>query len=244
MRKAARCRQAGNDVTSLIPQTSSPIRSQLESLVASGVNWQVHTEHNRLPVPGSARPAAVLVLFGALDDIDSVHHSSVVPSDLDLLFVERAATMTHHAGQIAFPGGRIDDDDTGPVTAALREAVEETGLNPAGVDVVGTLADLPLAISRHSVTPVVAWWTRPSAVHAVDAAESAHVFRAPVADLLHPANRCTATVTRGDYTMRSPGFLVHNRLIWGFTGIVLAALFDELGWAEPWDRTHEREVPL
>lgn len=183
-------------MSSLIPGPDSPIRSQLESLVAAGVNWHTHTGHNRLPAVGSARPAAVLVLFGALDNIDSMHHSAHVPSDLDLLFVERAATMTHHAGQIAFPGGRIDDDDTGPVSAALREAVEETGLNPTGVDVVGTLAELPLPISRHSVTPVLAWWTQPSTVHAVDAAESAHVFRAPVADLLHPANRRTATVTR------------------------------------------------
>ncbi len=223
--------------------STAPIRTQLETLAATGINWRAHAEPERFPRTGLVRPAAVLVLFGALDNIDSAHHSSQVPADLDVLFVERAATMSHHPGQIAFPGGRIDATDSGPVSAALREAVEETGLDPTGVDVVGTLEELPLPISSHSVTPVLGWWTQPSAVHVVDPGESAHVFRAPVADLLHPENRRTTTFTRGDNVMRSPGFLVQNHLIWGFTGIVLTAIFDELGWTQPWDHGQELEVP-
>lgn len=224
--------------------TRTRIRNDLEKLVTTGIDWHDHAEPDRFPSTGAPRPAAVLVLFGALDDVDSQHMAPRVPRDLDVLFVERAATLTDHPGQIAFPGGRIDATDTGPVAAALREAAEETGLDPSGVDVIGTLLSLPLPVSRHEVTPVVGWWARSSHVRVVDPGESAHVFRAPVADLIDPANRRTTTVTRGDYTMRSPGFLVGDRLIWGFTGIVLAAILDELGWAQPWDRTRELQIPI
>lgn len=224
--------------------TIAGVRSELVSLVSSGINWRDHAEADRLPAVGVQRPAAVLVLFGALDNVDSEHSAPKVPRDLDVLFVERAATLSHHPGQIAFPGGRVDPEDGGPIIAALREAVEETGLDPSGVDVLGTLPPLPLPVSRHEVTPVVSWWARSSEVRAVDPGESAHVFRAPVADLTDPANRRTTTISRGDHTMRSPGFLVHDRLIWGFTGIVLAAILDELGWAEPWDIGRELEIPL
>lgn len=226
------------------------VQSQLQALVAAGIDWQTHAEPDRFPSTGTNRPAAVLILFGshnasrAQADNSTEQSTALTPKDLDLLFVERAATMNHHPGQVAFPGGRIDSTDGGPVAAALREAVEETGLNPHGIDVLGTLPDLPLPISRHSVTPVLGWWRVPSQVRAVDAAECADVFRSPVPDLLRPENRRTTTVTRGKYAMRSPGFLVQDQLIWGFTGIVLAAIFDELGWTEPWDRSRELEIPL
>ncbi|MFD4959086.1 NUDIX hydrolase [Microbacterium sp. NPDC058389] len=201
-----------------------------------------------LPSPDDARPAAVLVLFGVLDALPSDHDAQAraVSRDLDVLLLSRATTLRAHPGQVAFPGGRIDPGDDGPVGAALREAREETGLDPAGVDVLGELADIPLAFSQHLVTPVLAWWRHPSPVRVVDEAESADVFRAPVADLLDPANRGVTVIRRDGQEWRGPGFLVRHatgeHLVWGFTGMVLDALFDRLGWSEPWD--DERELPL
>ena len=83
------------------------------------------------------------MLFGVLDATPSAHVATdvAVARDLDVLLVERASTLRAHPGQIAFPGGRIDADDAGPVGAALREAREETGLDPAGVEVLGSLGD-------------------------------------------------------------------------------------------------------
>ena len=75
-----------------------------------------------------------------------------------------------------------------------------------------------------------------------DAAESADVFRAPVADLLDPANRGVTVIRRDGQEWRGPGFLVGEHLVWGFTGMLLSRLFDELGWAEPWNDA--RELPL
>ncbi|WP_461472957.1 NUDIX hydrolase [Microbacterium sp. HJ5] len=235
-----------------VEHTLRSARAQLVSLVeavaAKGPGHQGFEHFAGLPTPADSRPAAVLVLFGVLDARPSAHDAAdeAVSSDLDLLLLARATTLRSHAGQVAFPGGRIDPADDGPVAAALREAQEETGLDPAGVDVLGTLEDIPLVYSQHVVTPVLGWWRHPSPVRPVDEAESSAVFRAPVADLLNPANRGVTVIRRDGQEWRGPGFLVPDpdgdQLVWGFTGMVLDGLFDRLGWTEPWDAG--RELPL
>ena len=195
------------------------------------------------PAPSGVRRSAVLVLFGALDAVPA-RAGGPVPADLDVLLQRRSATLSHHPGQISFPGGGIDPGES-PAEAALREAVEETGLEPAGVDVLGTLAPLPLPVSSNLVTPVLAWWTRPSQVAAVDHAETVEVFRVPVADLLAPANRATAHRPQGGRgASRTPAFVLDGLLVWGFTALVLSGLFDALGWTVPWDASRLVEPDL
>ena len=70
----------------------------------------------------------------------------------------------------------------------------------------------------------------------VDYGESAQVFRVPVRDLLDPDNRVMATVSRAGQTFQSPAFTVNGVVVWGFTGMILNQLFDQLGWAVSWDR--------
>jgi 8-oxo-dGTP pyrophosphatase MutT (NUDIX family) len=189
----------------------------------------------------AARKAAVLMLFGALDDVPAASEKPLAPADLDVLLLERAHTLGSHPGQVAFPGGRIDPGETA-VEAALREAEEETGLDAGGVEVLGTLQELGLAHSNFLVTPVLGWWQSPSPVRVVDYGESAQVFRVAVRDLLDPDNRVMATVHRAGRTFDSPAFTVNGVLVWGFTGIVLNGLFEQLGWAVPWDRTRLHKV--
>jgi 8-oxo-dGTP pyrophosphatase MutT (NUDIX family) len=157
-----------------------------------------------------------------------------------VLLIERSALLRSHAGQPAFPGGGIDDGDAGPVAAALREAEEETGLDPAGVEVLAVLPELWVPPSGNAVTPVLAWWREPSEVHAADRREVASVSRVPIADLVDPANRVQIRHPSGTL---GPAFEVADLLVWGFTAGVLARLITLAGWERPWDRDRVAELP-
>ncbi|MFB4354527.1 CoA pyrophosphatase [Microbacterium sp. LS_15] len=196
------------------------------------------------PLVGDAHPASVLVLFGRLDSTSAQTDEATVAADLDVLLQRRAATLSSHPGQVSFPGGRREEQDADAVATALREAQEETGLDPAGVEVLATLGELPLAASNHVVTPVLGWWRSPSRVAAVDHAETVDVFRVPVAQLLDPATRFTSTIRRFGRTWRGPAFDVDGTIVWGFTAMVLDALFDAAGWTRDWDRSVERPIDL
>jgi 8-oxo-dGTP pyrophosphatase MutT (NUDIX family) len=176
---------------------------------------------HRMDPPPDARRAAVLMLFG--------EQPAYGP---DVLLAERASTLRTHAGQVAFPGGGHEVGDTGAVATALREAAEETGLEPAGVVPLAVLPELYVPPSGFVVTPVLAYWARPSAVHAVDARETATVVRVPLAQLADPANRLRIRHPSG---ITGPAFIVSGLLVWGFTGGLLSALLDRGAWARPWD---------
>lgn len=153
------------------------------------------------------------------------------PEGPDLLLIQRASTMRAHAGQPAFPGGAIDDDDGGPAAAALREAHEEVGLDPAGVAVIATLPPIYLPPSGFTVHTVLGWWHEPCAVAPADPAEVAAVERVPIAELVDPANRGEVTLLPG-YT--SPAFQVRGLLVWGFTAGLIDKILGFGGWARPW----------
>lgn len=217
----------------MLRTVSSAARDQLASLPARAGDW---TGDWRFPNGVVPRSAAVLVLFGVLDRRPAEARSDAVGRDLDVLLQRRAATLGSHPSQVSFPGGRVDEGDADATATALREAEEETGLDPTGVDVLGQLPELPVPRSRHLVVPVLGWWRRPSEVAAVDQRETQEVFRLPVADLLDPENRRTVQLEFEGRTLRSPAFELGGVQVWGFTARVLDGLFDELGWTEPWDR--------
>jgi 8-oxo-dGTP pyrophosphatase MutT (NUDIX family) len=154
------------------------------------------------------------------------------PNNPDLLFIQRSADLRLHAGQPAFPGGAIDAADDGPVAAALREAAEEVGVDPDGVDVVGTLPELFIPRTGFRVVPVLAWWREPCAVGPVDAAEVAAVERVSVSELADPKTRVTV---RGPAGYLGPAFQVKGMLIWGFTAVLVDRLLALAGWERPWD---------
>ncbi|WP_292607811.1 CoA pyrophosphatase [Nocardioides sp. REDSEA-S30_B4] len=182
------------------------------------------------PEDGSARPGAVLMLFGEGEQGG------------ELLLTERAHDMRSHPGQVSFPGGSLDPGET-VEEAALREAEEEVGLDPSEVRLFGRLPELWLPPSNFAVTPVLGWWAHRSGVHIASRAEVHAIHHAPISELLDPEHRVTVRHPRG---YQSPGFLIgpdKDVILWGFTGGIIARLFDYLGWSRPWDESRIQDLP-
>jgi 8-oxo-dGTP pyrophosphatase MutT (NUDIX family) len=180
------------------------------------------------PPPAGGRAAAVLILFG-----DG-------PGGPDLLLVQRSPWLRRHAGQPAFPGGAIDESDSGPVPAALREAAEEARVNPAGVDVLAVLPELFIVRSGFTVTPVLAWWRDPAPVEPGDPAEITAVARIGIAELADPANRLMVRYPTGP---GGPAFRVRGMLVWGFTAMIVDRLLAIGGWERPWNAGSVEDLP-
>jgi 8-oxo-dGTP pyrophosphatase MutT (NUDIX family) len=207
------------------PDWLEPIREGATTITAEDISRFV-------PPEGSdARKGAVLMLFGEGE------------RGPDLLLTERAHDMRSHPGQVSFPGGAIDDTDPTPEAAALREAEEETGLDPAGVEVFATLPELWLPPSNFAVTTVLGWWKDPTPVDVVDPGEVHSVLRVPIEELLDPRHRVTVVHPLG---YSGPGFLIGDSkdlILWGFTAGLINRLFDHVGLTRPWDASVEHELP-
>lgn len=156
-----------------------------------------------------ATPAAVLVPV-------------VDRGEPSVILTVRPKTMRNHPGQISFPGGRIDPGDSGAVAAALREAQEEVGLDPARVEVIG-VADRYRTVTGFEITPVVGV-VPPDMEIAAHPGEVAAVFEAPLAFLLDPANHVQREAEwRG--TMRTYYEIDwQGRRIWGATAAMIVNL--------------------
>jgi 8-oxo-dGTP pyrophosphatase MutT (NUDIX family) len=144
-----------------------------------------------------------------------------------LLFTERRHDLSTHAGQIAFPGGKQDAEDADHAACAVRETTEELGIEPAAIEVLGLLADVPTP-SRFIITPVVAQ-LRGQFVMKPNPAEVASVFSAEVAALAEPT-RYTANGTRTflgiTYEMHEYRWEPHR--IWGATARMVYQLMSLL----------------
>lgn len=137
------------------------------------------------------------------------------------------------------PRGRQRSRRRGPIATALREAQEETGLDPSGVRPLAVLEEIFIPPSGFDVTPVLAYWEKPSEVGVVDPAEAERVARVPVHTLIDPRNRFQVRHPAG---YQGPAFAVDGMLVWGFTAGILAALFAVSGWEQEWDRHDIRDL--
>ncbi len=146
-----------------------------------------------------------------------------------LIFTLRTDTLPSHKGQISFPGGRIDPDDSTPQEAALREAQEEISLDPQLVRLLGQLDATPTFVSGYVITPVVGWLDHKPQLEP-NPAEVAAILEVPIADLV-------------DEIRREPGFQHDGRsypteawvwddnVIWGVTARLVRQFLDLLGSA-------------
>jgi 8-oxo-dGTP pyrophosphatase MutT (NUDIX family) len=161
----------------------------------------------------ASKPAAVLVPI-------------IERSEPMVLLTLRTQDLANHAGQVAFPGGKIDPADASPVAAALREANEEVGLAPALVEPLGYL-DLYLTFTGFRILPTVAR-VKPDFALALNPREVTEAFEVPLAFLMTPANhqrksRDWRGITREFYAMP-----FENRYIWGITAGILRNLYERV----------------
>jgi 8-oxo-dGTP pyrophosphatase MutT (NUDIX family) len=165
----------------------------------------------RLFDPGvEPRPASVLVPLVVRD------------SGVHVLLTQRTAHLTDHAGQISFPGGRVEEGDADAIATALRESEEEIGLPSRVVDVLGRLPEYR-TVTGYRVTPVVALIERPFTLR-LDTFEVSEAFEVPLAFLMDPANHERrlyryADIARTFYAM--PYQAARRYFIWGATAAML-----------------------
>jgi 8-oxo-dGTP pyrophosphatase MutT (NUDIX family) len=161
----------------------------------------------------ATRPAAVLVPV-----IDRTEPT--------VLFTQRNAELTSHAGQIAFPGGKIEPSDASPVAAALREAREETGLAPTLIEPIGYL-DLYLTFSGFRILPTVAR-VKPDFTLTINPPEVVETFEVPLAFLMTPENHQRKTRDWNGLQREYYAIPFENRYIWGITAGILRNLYDRV----------------
>jgi 8-oxo-dGTP pyrophosphatase MutT (NUDIX family) len=160
--------------------------------------------------PANPVPAAVLVPL-----IDR-------PEGLSVLLTQRASQLARHAAQISFPGGRLEDTDADVAGAALREAQEEIGLDPARVRVFGYLPD-HVVFTGFRVTPVLSLVTPPFEL-VPNPAEVAEVFEVPVSHVFEPGNHKASLRRVGDEDMLLYDIPWQGQNIWGATAGMLLTL--------------------
>lgn len=181
---------------------------------------------------GHAKAPPEMWVDPRIDAIENFKQAAVLIAITDrekpgILFLHRPSNMRAHAGQIAFPGGRIDAGET-PVEAALREAWEELGIPPEQVRVIGT-SDVFRTGSGYEITPVVG--IVPADLDIVpNPAEVAQWFEAPVDFVLDPANETPRTVSYQGRKIELVQLNWQGHEIWGVTGAILHNLAKRLRW--------------
>jgi 8-oxo-dGTP pyrophosphatase MutT (NUDIX family) len=160
------------------------------------------------------RPAAVLVPLVAR------------AAGLTVLLTQRTDHLHHHAGQVSFPGGRLENTDRGPVDTALRETHEEVGIEPHWIEPVGMLDDYE-TVTGFLVTPVVSF-LRPGFTLALDPYEVADAFEVPFAFVLDPANHQVHSRMRNGERRHYYVFEYGERYIWGATAGMLMNFYRRL----------------
>jgi 8-oxo-dGTP pyrophosphatase MutT (NUDIX family) len=161
-------------------------------------------------------PAAVLVPIVAR------------PAGLTVLLTQRTDHLHHHAGQISFPGGRVESTDVSAVMTALRETEEEIGLDPERVELLGELAEYRTG-TGFSVTPVVGLVHPPFDLR-LDAFEVAEAFEVPLSFLLDPANHQWREMEYEGRMRRYYAMPYQGRFIWGATAGILVGMSRFVAW--------------
>jgi len=177
-------------------------------------------------LPEGHKTAAVLLPFWPSEN-----------NSVEVVFTRRTDTMSSHAGQVSFPGGRVDPGDISIAAAALRETNEELGIDPAVVKIMGRLDDA-WSVAGHHVVPFIGWLEqRPQML--ANAQEVAEVMIADVQILMQPDSTCIHEHVMRGVTRRTQAYRWDRGYVWGLTADLL---YELLLWVKnkPSQRGHLR----
>ncbi len=193
-----------------------PLPAGPESLMPVFVDGRLRPRFAPSP---TARPAAVLALL--YPDPDGLAR---------IVLTERVTYDGLHSGEVSFPGGKSEPGDADPAATALREATEETGLDPgaAGVSVVGQLDPVFIPVSDFRIEPIVALAEREPILRA-NPAEVARILTPPVSAFLPDARIEIVERTIRDWPLRYGGYRIEGLHVWGATARILGQLGAILG---------------
>jgi 8-oxo-dGTP pyrophosphatase MutT (NUDIX family) len=141
---------------------------------------------------------------------------------LSVLLTQRSAELKHHAGQVSFPGGRMEEHDADVVQTALRETHEEVGIPPQAIDVVGYLPPMP-TVTGYAVTPVVGLVSADVPLR-IDRTEVEYAFEVPLAFLLDRRNERALERVYEGRRIPTVEFHYEGERIWGATAHILVEL--------------------
>jgi len=185
-------------------------------------------------LPGSTSHRKMLPINRELvansDEQIRLKHSSVLlllypeNNELHVCLIKRPVHMKHHAGQIALPGGRIEKDETALVTA-LRETQEEIGILPVEIEILGTLSELYVQVSRFQIHPFVGWINqKPEFI--IDKNEVEKTISFPLKNMENAIEEVELKTILG--TLKVPCFQFEGEIIWGATAMILSEFYDLL----------------
>ncbi len=146
---------------------------------------------------------------------------------LHLVLIKRSEYDGHHSGQISFPGGKQEDEDSSLKDTALREAEEELGVHQNDIQVIGQLTPLYIAISRFMVYPFVAFINSP-VKFIPQVGEVEYIVMVSLNDLFLENTIKKATICRSNYSFITPYFDVQGEIVWGATAMILSEFRDIL----------------
>ncbi len=198
---------ADTDARTLTPAfVAARLAARAQTLAAAG-------DHDLNPdIEMVARRRVAAVLVPLVDHADG----------LTVLLTQRTEDLPHHAGQVSFPGGRIDPEDPSPEAAALREAQEEVGLDPAQVRLIGRLGSY-LTGSGFHITPVVGIVTPPLALQLAPR-EVAEAFELPLRLIVDPRSHQRKPARVGERHFQTYVIPSDTHYIWGATAGILVGL--------------------
>jgi 8-oxo-dGTP pyrophosphatase MutT (NUDIX family) len=188
----------------------------------------VDPAHWRVPVRSAATAELLRQRLGHQPVQPAAVLVPIVPRDhgLSVLLTRRSDHLKDHAGQISFPGGRIEPSDAGPAEAALRETDEEVGIAACEVDLLGYL-DTYVTGTGFAVTPVVGL-VDPSAQPQANADEVAEAFEVPLSYLIDPTNHQSTSRALHGQVIEFIEITYQRHRIWGATAGIIVGFYEKL----------------